>query len=537
MYPAFKACESAEEFRLQTEQVGRKMKEFRLKLLQRCEKDLPFRKSIIARCEKDFLFFVNVFGWTFRPKMADTGKSPHVPFITYQYQDDFSLQVIQAIEEGRDCAVEKSRDMGFSWMMVAIQVWGLLFREWTSLYGSYKQDYVDEKGNMDSHFERCRYFLTKLPNWMQDRVMAQNYSHISTATCSIDGDAGENFGTGGRRKFVIMDEFSLWTNDQKAFRKTSDIAPCRIFGATPEGKFNVYGKIMTNHKDYAHLGIKKIRLHWTLHPEKDEKWYEIEKNKRLAVDVAKELDISYEASVSGAVYPSFSESIRTGDFDYQAGERYGLFTSWDYGRDAVAILWILKDYQTRRNIVIDSIQKSAENYEQRFGGRLTIDFFAAFVTGKPIPGFQYTEEERLMMDRHYGWSYEQHFGDPYNGNSRQIQNQSSIAEILARHGIYLSLATKSTVPERITKVSLGLRTLDVNKARCETFVQSLTQARYPMIRESAQPTREQRLPIHDETSHFRTALEYYFDNEPQAKNAPRDYTDEELEQEMGSLMV
>jgi len=61
---------------------------------------------------------------------------------------------------------------------------------------------------------------------------------------------------------------------------------------------NVYGKVMTNHKDYAHLLINKIRLLRNQHPLKTKARYELQKVERTSIDLAKEVDISYETSVS-----------------------------------------------------------------------------------------------------------------------------------------------------------------------------------------------------------------------------------------------
>jgi hypothetical protein len=55
---------------------------------------------------------------------------------------------------------------------------------------------------------------------------------------------------------------------------------------------------MTNYKEYAHLIHRKTRLHRPLHPLKSQVWYEFEKLTRTKTDLAKEVDISYEDSVS-----------------------------------------------------------------------------------------------------------------------------------------------------------------------------------------------------------------------------------------------
>ena len=51
---------------------------------------------------------------------------------------------------------------------------------------------------------------------------------------------------------------------------------------------------MTNHKNYVHMNMMKIRLHRTLHPLKTRFWYEKEKLERTVQDLAVELDISYD---------------------------------------------------------------------------------------------------------------------------------------------------------------------------------------------------------------------------------------------------
>lgn len=518
---------------------SRKNKIFRLNLLKRCETDLPFRKSILKRCETDILFYINVFCFTFDPRKEGEGTSQHLPFITYRFQDHHILKTINAIRDGVDMWTEKSRDMGFSWCTVAIQSWAFRFKNWSSLYGSYKEGYVDEKGNMDSHFERLRYVFNKLPKWMLPSDYTTKYMSIASKElgCDIAGDCGENFGTGGRRKFVIPDEFALWQFDQKAYRKTRDVTNCRLFGGTPEGKFNVYGKMMTNHPDFAHIKKRRSTLHWTLHPDKSKgvmladegrlvssadaffhwkkgrvvtsPWYEEEKLKRTPLDLAKELDISYTASVSNRVYPEFERKIRIGKFGYQEDPNKVLISIWDYGLDMVAIMWMIKDLKTNRNTLIDAIQKKNEE----------IAFFAAFVTGVPTPGYVYSEEEKKIYERHYGWKYSMHIGDPYNKDSRSVVKKSSVANELGKLGVHLRYpswepegAKRTTIQERVSKTTLRLNSMDIDENLYE-FREMIMQAHYPKVREGSERTAEQTKPVHDDTSHFRTGLEYYFDNE------------------------
>jgi hypothetical protein len=71
----------------------------------------------------------------------------------------------------------------------------------------------------------------------------------------------------------------------------------------------------------------------------------------------------------------------------------------------------------------------------------------------------------------------------------------------------------TTVEERITKTALSFKNLCVNED-LHDFIQAIQQSKYPSEKENSESTTEKTKPIHNVYSHFRTALEYYFDNAP-----------------------
>lgn len=87
------------------ERVQQNNKEKRLEILQYTKPEDWVK--IILKCKEDPIFFFNLFLWTYNPRLA----KPHVPFITYPYQDDFIKDIVNAVETGIDVRVEKSRDM------------------------------------------------------------------------------------------------------------------------------------------------------------------------------------------------------------------------------------------------------------------------------------------------------------------------------------------------------------------------------------------------------------------------------------------
>jgi len=477
---------------------------FRFKMLASAadesnENCIEIRNLIMKKLEEDPIFFFDNFLYTYNPKLENST----LPFILYNFQRWFILDVVECIENDKDCITEKSRDMWYSWLMSWIILWWFLFKWWSSLVWSYKQDYVDSTGSMDSIFEKIRYMIQYLPKWMLPEGLEKPYMkiYIKGQTTEIIGDAGENFWTWWRKKFIFLDEFALWNNDKKAFRKTTDIAKCRIFWWTPEWRYNVYWKIMTNHPDFKDLSIKKLRLHWSQHPLKTQEWYEIEKSKRTKLDVAKELDISYDDSVSGAVYNDFLRLVKF--WKYKYNPELPLYTWWDFWLDMNAVIFWQKDYKTNQIYIVDAIQRTNWNIEK----------FAAFVTWIPTQWFKdYTAEDIELINSRYWISYAGHYGDPYNSDSRTTVTESTIRTSLEKYWIFLITNRDSTLAERIRKTTLALNRLNVEEDLID-FTRAITQSRYPQKKDGAQNTTEQTKPIHNENSHFRTALEYAIDNE------------------------
>ena len=135
---------------------------WRRNLLLKAQHDLVFREKVRELFFRDILFAFNAFFFT-----LDVRRRPehHQPFCTYPFQDKTILEIVKAIHEGHDLPIEKSRDMGASWMVILVFLWywlnpngGVDF-----LLGSRIEDYVDKKGDMRTLFQKVRYAFYKLP--------------------------------------------------------------------------------------------------------------------------------------------------------------------------------------------------------------------------------------------------------------------------------------------------------------------------------------------------------------------------------------
>lgn len=479
--------------------------------------DSPDMQSLImSMCADDILFWFNTFVYTYNPRLS----IPHIPFTTYSYQDEYILALVHAIENGEDFFTDKSRDMGVTWIVLAVFLWGWRFHGWELRVGSRTKDYVDKGGDMNSLFEKMRYMLERLPEWMLPHKFKNERGSKFNSFCKLINPVNKNaiigeatsphFGRGGRSKAIFYDEFAVWNCAEEAWKAGADTTNCRVVVSTPAGRGNKFADI----KYDENLDINRFSLHWTLHPLKDEKWYNEECKRRTAEEIAQELDISYEASTSGRVYENFHE-VPLGDgpeFDYDA--RMPLFCTWDFGeggQDPNSIMWLQQDLDTGNIRIIDNYSRS----------NLDINYFGTVITGILDSEFSYDAAALQGIERRKHWKKATHIGDPYNGDKVTFVNNTTIKKELEKHGIYMNLDRGcNSVKERIEKGARLFKRTRIH-TRCKGAIDSFQNSRWPNRDRQSQSTAPVRKPVHNEYSHYRTGWEYFADFEDGYKKKRR----------------
>lgn len=247
--------------------------------------------------------FIDDWGCTFDPRLVERGLPAVVPFRLFPKQREWCDWVVAKWRAQDPGLTEKSRDMGVSWLAVALSATLCLFYEGMAIgFGSRKEEYVDKLGSPKSLFWKGREFIKLLPPEFRPGWSPADAPHLRIAfphTGSvITGEAGDNIGRGDRSSIYFVDEAAFIERPQLVEASLSQTTNCRIDVSTPKGMANPFAV-----KRHSWPADRIFIFDWRDDPRKDDAWYEKQVRDLDPVTLAQEVDRSYTASVVGIVIP------------------------------------------------------------------------------------------------------------------------------------------------------------------------------------------------------------------------------------------
>lgn len=271
--------------------------------LQRLRADKGLLEAVCAHYRTHPWDFIDDWGCTFDPRLSSRGLPTVVPFKLFPRQREWCEWVVQMWRESEDGITEKSRDMGVSWLAIALSSTLCLFNEGLAIgFGSRKEEYVDRSGSPKSLFWKGRQFLQLLPPEFLFGWTPANAPHLRISFPGSDsvitGEAGDNIGRGDRAGIYFVDEAAFIERPQLIEASLSQTTDCRIDVSTPHGMANPFAQ-----KRHSFPPKKVFVFDWRDDPRKGPDWYRKQEEKLDAVTLAQEVDRSYSASVVGVVIP------------------------------------------------------------------------------------------------------------------------------------------------------------------------------------------------------------------------------------------
>ncbi|MEW5819407.1 MAG: hypothetical protein AB1782_04390 [Cyanobacteriota bacterium] len=235
------------------------------------------RKYINYRASSDFTFFVEFFC----KLPAYKGKHISKPFLLYPFQRQYAKYLIKCIEKGQPVVVEKSKRMGSTTVTSLVLLWYWLFKpnsNFVILSNSFWKIFL--KDDSQTLFGFLHFILERLPDKMVRKkfyTFRQNRKkrYYCLLINNINGNRIYGFSS-NRRVFlpkrhkiraVFFDDFAFQRHADFHWQYFADTA-CRIAVSSPSGRANLFYELMIQKQH------RLYRLHWFLHPDYNEGWYE-----------------------------------------------------------------------------------------------------------------------------------------------------------------------------------------------------------------------------------------------------------------------
>lgn len=247
--------------------------------------------------------FINDFGVTHDPRNADVGLPTIIPFVLFPKQREYITWLIERWHRREPGLCEKSRDMGVSWLSMALSATLCILHEGIAIgVGSRKTEYVDKIGTLKPLLPKARMFIEHLPEefrgkWVAWRDAPYMRVTIPQTGSMITGEGGDDIGRGDRTTFYIVDEAAHLPRPDLVDAALSATTNCRIDVSSVNGMLNPFAR--KRHKGEISVFV----FDWHDDPRKDQAWYDKQCRELDAVVVAQEIDRDYSASVSGIVIP------------------------------------------------------------------------------------------------------------------------------------------------------------------------------------------------------------------------------------------
>jgi hypothetical protein len=346
------------------------------------------------KCSKDPIHFMRKYCMIQHPVR---GK---VPFHLYEFQE----KTLTELSKNRFNIILKSRQTGISTLSAGFSLWKMLFNsDFNVLVIATKQEVAKNL------VTKVRVMHELLPTWLkggslEDNKLSlrlKNGSQIKAIASSPDAGRSEALSLLIFDEAAFIDDIDeIWASAQSTL---STGGSC-IALSTPNGVGNWFHKTWVGAEEMTNPFVP-ISLHWTLHPERDQKWRD-EQSKLLGVKIAaQECDCSFISSGDTVIDPDTllfyketycKEPVEKGYID-------GNLWKWEYAdfqKSYMVVADVARgdgaDFSTAHVIDVDTATQVAE-----YRGKLETRDFGNFLVSIST---EYNDALLIIENANIGWA-------------------------------------------------------------------------------------------------------------------------------------
>ena len=355
-------------------------------------------KQIIAeeyqKCAKDPIHFMKKYCMIQHPVR---GK---IPFHLFPFQE----KTLTEFHHNRFNVVLKSRQTGISTLSAGFSLWKMLFNsDFNILVIATKQEVAKNL------VTKVRVMHELLPSWLKGGAMEDNKlslklsngSQIKAIASSPDAGRSEALSLLIFDEAAFIDDIDeIWLSAQSTL---STGGSC-IALSTPNGVGNWFHKTWVGAEDQTN-GFIPIKLHWTVHPERDQTWRDEQERLLGPKGAAQECDCDFVSSGETVIDPQLlmfykdtyvQEPIEKGGFD-------GNLWRWqypDYLKSYMVVADVARgdgaDYSAAHVIDVVNAEQVAE-----YKGKIDTKDFGNFLVSLAT---EYNQALLVIENSNIGWA-------------------------------------------------------------------------------------------------------------------------------------
>jgi len=321
----------------------------------------PNIKQIIqqqyAMCAKDPVFFMRQYCYIQHPKK---GK---IKFNLFPFQETSLTE----LRDNRYNVILKSRQLGISTLSAGFALWCMLFKEdFNVLVIATTQEVAKNL------VTKVRVMHDNLPSWLKGNIEADNKLSLKFKNGS-QIKAVSSATTGARSEalsLLIIDEAAFIRNIEEiwiASQATLSTGGGAIVLSTPNGVGNWFHQTWADAEADIN-GFHTIKLHWTVHPERDQAWRDQQTQLLGERGAAQECDCDFISSghtvIDGSILMEYdaqcTEPIEKRGYD-------GAYWIWeypDYAKDYIVVADVARgdssDWSAFHVIDVQNVTQVAE---------------------------------------------------------------------------------------------------------------------------------------------------------------------------------
>ena len=351
-------------------------------------------KKEYVKCAQDPAYFMKKYCMIQHPIR---GK---IPFELYNFQD----KVVNEFQEHRMNVILKARQLGISTLTAGYSLWMMTFQQDKNiLVIATKQEVAKNL------VTKVRVMHANLPSWLKQRCVEDNKLNLRYRNGSqIKAvSSGPEAARSEALSLLILDEAAfidkiddIWTAAQSTLTTGGQC----IALSTPNGVGNWFHKTWVEAEEGRGL-FNPIKLHWTVHPDREENWRK-EQDTLLGIgSAAQECDCDFLTSGTGVIDATLLENLRKNHCKDPLEKRgidsnMWVWESANYNKDYIVCADVGRgdsaDYSAFHIIELESLTQVAE-----YKGRINTKDFGNMLVSVAT---EYNDALLIVENNNIGWA-------------------------------------------------------------------------------------------------------------------------------------